>query len=188
MAEETVAQMIARAAQLVREKRRVEARDLLLQVVERDERCEQAWLWLGWVVEDPRDMQVALANALTINPNSEQARKGLEQLRERYGDLLVDVEPEAAPVSKPAAPAPPAPSPGEDVVVFQCYKCRAEIEVVFTGDGGYHGLTFCFGCRAAVHCCDNCVRHRETDCKEGQGIRGPAAAKTRNNCPQWRPG
>lgn len=193
MSEIPVAQLLARAIQLVREKRRAEARDLLLQVIERDERSEQAWLWLSGVVDDPRDMQIALANALTINPNNEQALRGLQVLRQRYGDLL---EAEAAPAAAAAEPSRPAvterPAPvavqtEEEVVVFKCYKCQADVEVLFGEEGAYQGPAFCFSCRAAVHCCDNCLRRREVDCKEREGIRGPAAAKTRNACQQWRP-
>jgi hypothetical protein len=175
VAEEPVAQLLARAIQLVRERRKGEARDLLLQVIERDEHSEQAWLWLSGVVDDPRDMQIALANALTINPNNEQARKGLDVLRQRYGDLL---EGETGP--GPAAAA------GEEVIAFHCYNCQAELECCLTGDGNYEGPDSCHSCRAIVHCCENCVQRRETVCKEKQGIRGPAI-KVRNHCPEWRP-
>jgi Tfp pilus assembly protein PilF len=61
------------------------ARDLLLQVVDADERNEEAWLWLSGAVDDPEDQQVALENALDINPNSEPARQGLAWLAEQQG-------------------------------------------------------------------------------------------------------
>ncbi len=180
MAEESVAQMLARAIQLVRARRREEGRDLLLRVIERDEKNEQAWLWMSGVVDDPRDMQVALANALTINPGNEQARRGLDMLRQRYGDLLDEPHPQAVPVADESGG-------GGESVAFSCYKCHTALEVCIAPDGTYDGPDSCFFCRAIVHCCENCCRRREIACKEAQGIRGPAAAKTRNRCPQWHP-
>lgn len=175
MAEESVSQTLARAIQLVRERRKEEARGLLLQVIERDESNEQAWLWLSGVVDDPQDMQVALANVLTINPGNEPARRGLEMLRQRYGDLL---QVEAAPVPDAAA---------EEMIAFKCYNCGTELEGCILGDGSYIGPDSCFSCRAIVHCCENCTQKREMPCKEREGIRGGAAIKTRNQCAEWRP-
>lgn len=53
------------------------ARDLLLKVVEADERNEEAWLWLSGAVDDLEDRQVALENVLEINPDNEYARLGM---------------------------------------------------------------------------------------------------------------
>lgn len=180
MAEESVSQLLARAIQLVRERRKEEGRDLLLQVVERDESNEQAWLWLSGVVDDPRDMQVALANVLTINPGNEQARKGLAMLQQHHGDLLVE---------EAVAPAPDetAAADGEELITFNCYNCQAELEVCILADGSYIGADSCYVCRAIVHCCENCVNKREIECKDREGIRGGAAIKTRNQCREWRP-
>ncbi len=61
------------------------ARDLLLQVVEADERNEEAWLWLSGAVDDPEDQQVALENALDVNPNLTAARQGIEWLSRQKG-------------------------------------------------------------------------------------------------------
>lgn len=168
MAEETVAELLNRAKRLARDRRREEARQLLLRIVEHDERNEEAWLWLSGVVDDPRDMQVALANALTINPGNEAAHRGLEMLRERYGDLLAEEE----------APAVPGDTGEEEVVALLCHSCHAEV---------YSVAEFCWKCHAAVHCCENCRHRRETGCKERHGIRGGAAAVTRNQCPEWTP-
>lgn len=180
MVEESVSQMLARAIQLVRERRKEEGRDLLLQVIEQDESNEQAWLWLSGVVDDPRDMQVALANALTINPGNEQARKGLAMLQQRYGDLLAE---------EVATPAPDAAAAGdkEEMIKFECYNCQTELEVCILADGSYIGADSCYACRAIVHCCENCINKREIECKEREGIRGGAAIKTRNQCREWRP-
>jgi hypothetical protein len=173
--------MLARAIQLVRERRKEEGRGLLLRVIERDENNEQAWLWLSGVVDDPRDMQVALVNALTINPTNEQARRGLVMLRQRYGDLLA--EEMAAPAPAPARAADDV----EEAITFACYNCHTELEGVLLGDGSYVGPDTCFSCRAIVHCCENCSKKREVACREREGIRGGAATKTRNKCLEWRP-
>ncbi|MBN1485114.1 MAG: tetratricopeptide repeat protein [Chloroflexia bacterium] len=169
--------------QAAREKRREEARDLLLQVIERDQWNEHAWLWLSGVVDDPRDMQVALANALTINPTNEAARKGLESLRRRHGNLLnAEEEPPPPPSEEPLAVSAgdleEELPPGATGATIRCYKCDAEI---------YDVAYRCWSCNAIVHCCENCVRKRETECKEEQGIRGPAAAVAHNECPWWNP-
>lgn len=172
----SVSEILSRAQQAVREKRREAARELLLQAIEIDEWNEQAWLWLSAVVDDPRDMQVALANALTINPNNDQARKGLELLRQRYGNLLTPEEEPPAPgaVSR-AEPEHREEGTGR---VLLCYRCQAEV---------YDVADYCWNCHAVVHCCQNCVYLRETACKERMGIRGPAASITRNSCPDWTP-
>lgn len=172
MVEESVPQLLARAIQLVRERHKEEARDLLLRVIERDENNEQAWLWLSGVVDDPRDMQMALANALTINPGNEQARRGLEMLRQRDGDLLAETAPAGG---------------AEEAIVFACYKCQTELEGCILADGSYIGPDMCFSCRAIAHCCENCAQRRTTECQEREGIRGGAAIKTRNQCREWRP-
>ncbi len=56
------------------------ARELLLQVVEADERIEEAWLWLSGAVDDPEDQRTALENVLALNPQNAHARYGLAVL------------------------------------------------------------------------------------------------------------
>lgn len=56
------------------------ARELLLQVVEADERNEEAWLWLSGAVDDPEDQRTALENVLAINPQNPHALYGLAVL------------------------------------------------------------------------------------------------------------
>lgn len=172
---ETTRALLERGIQAARAKRREEARQLLLQVVEREPYNEQAWLWLSGVVDDPRDMQVALANVLTINPGHQAARKGLDLLRQRYGNLL---QPEEEPPPTPGA-APRVGEKGEEEGgSLRCYSCGAEV---------YDVADFCWKCHAVVHCCENCLYRRETACKERMGIRGPAASVVRNRCPDWTP-
>jgi hypothetical protein len=74
---------------------RAAAREKLMRVVEQDELHEQAWVWLSAVVDTDEERIVCLENALTINPHSEAARRGLKKLG-------VDAPP--PPETAPAAP------------------------------------------------------------------------------------
>lgn len=58
-----------------------QARALLLQVVNANDQIEVAWLALADVLDDPDDQQVALENALALNPLNFAARDRLEALR-----------------------------------------------------------------------------------------------------------
>jgi len=75
-AQQWLAQGIARAKAGQRE----QARELLLRVVERDERNVQAWLWLSGVVDRIEDRRVALENVLTLEPQNALAQAGLDWL------------------------------------------------------------------------------------------------------------
>jgi tetratricopeptide (TPR) repeat protein len=86
--------------------KREEARALLMQVVEDDERNEQAWLWLAGVVDASEDIRTCLQNVLDLNPANQQARQGLAWLEKRYGPPVPPPEREI-PAAPPALPAPP---------------------------------------------------------------------------------
>lgn len=62
--------------------REQEARHVLLQVTDLDERNEQAWLWLSGIVESLEDRRVCLENVLAINPNNSHAQAGLRWLEQ----------------------------------------------------------------------------------------------------------
>src|SRR5512135_2353327 len=87
--------LIQQAIAAIKANRRSEARQILEQVVELDERSEQGWLWLSGCVDSPDEQKICLENVLTINPNNAKARKGLEMLKK----------------AKPRPPAPPSPGP-----------------------------------------------------------------------------
>ena len=97
--------------------RREEARVLLAQVVEADERNEQAWLWLSGLVEDPEEIRTCLENVLHLNPNNVKAQQGLAWVEQQHGArpvtdvAAIGVPPEQSvqPVEVAAAPAEPAP-------------------------------------------------------------------------------
>ncbi len=59
---------------------RTEARQLLLQVVEDDERNEDAWLRLASVLDHPEDRRMCLENVLELNPQHSAARAAVAQL------------------------------------------------------------------------------------------------------------
>src|SRR5262245_64178718 len=82
-----IAQLLYEGALAVQEGRHAEGQRLLLQVIERDEQNELAWLWLSGAMEDPADQQVALENVLAINSDNRAAQSGLSWLRQRYGTL-----------------------------------------------------------------------------------------------------
>jgi formylglycine-generating enzyme required for sulfatase activity len=67
---------------------KAEARDLLTQVVEQDERNEMAWLWLSGAVETDEERRICLENVLAINPNNSVAQRGLESLRKKSPKLF----------------------------------------------------------------------------------------------------
>lgn len=63
--------------------RKQEARRILVQVTELDERNEQAWLWLSGLVATLEERRICLENVLSINPNNSHARHGLNWLDEQ---------------------------------------------------------------------------------------------------------
>lgn len=73
--------MLNAAVAALKANRKLEARQLLEQVINIDERNEQAWLWLSGCVDSLEDQELCLQNVLDINPNNQKARKGLEMLQ-----------------------------------------------------------------------------------------------------------
>src|SRR5947208_10471990 len=95
----TMNDLLQQGIAAAREGRREEARALLAQVVEADERNEQAWLWLAGVVTEPEEMRICLENVLDLNPDNVKAQQGLAWVNARYG-----------PPEQPAPAAPTAPA------------------------------------------------------------------------------
>jgi tetratricopeptide (TPR) repeat protein len=173
------AQWLYEGALALSEGRREEARRLLMQVIERDEQNEQAWLWLSGAVEDPADQQIALENVLAINPNNSAARAGLEWLREHArSDTFVALSGATAPVDRQGPWAPPPPYDENEVVEIMCWQCQATL---------YSVAPFCWQCNAPVHSCNNCVFRDDQRCKPLQGLTNPLAWAAVNECPWWRP-
>ena len=107
--------------------RREEARALLTQVVEADDRNEQAWLWLSGLVEAPEEMRTCLENVLHLNPANPKAQQGIAWLEQRHGArpvadvAAIDALPEqsAPAVGDQSVPAEPLPldMPNPDAVL-----------------------------------------------------------------------
>lgn len=62
---------------------REQARELLTQVVQQDEKNIAGWLWLSGVVDSLEDREVCLENVLALEPNNAAASKGLSLLRKQ---------------------------------------------------------------------------------------------------------
>ncbi len=89
-----------------------QARRLLMAAVEADERQEQAWLWLGSVVEGREDQIVALENVLTLNPANVLAERKLGQLRAQ----MAFAGPDAPPIEQRKPLLGPSPYVASDMV------------------------------------------------------------------------
>ncbi|MBN1217296.1 MAG: tetratricopeptide repeat protein [Anaerolineae bacterium] len=65
-----------------------QAREILLQAVEIDERNVQTWLWLSAVVNDPTDKFTCLQNVLELDPDNKHAQLGLARLKQQVNSPL----------------------------------------------------------------------------------------------------
>src|SRR5688500_5452452 len=92
---------LAQAAALLRAGRLGEARALLVEVVRREPRADQAWFLLSLAVEDARQQRDCLLRALQLNPKHGAARERLAELDEDQRESL--------PAPVPVPPAPRAP-------------------------------------------------------------------------------
>lgn len=108
MMSEEIARILREGIAAARAGDKEQARRLLLEVTERDERNEEAWLWLSGVVDDPEEMRICLENVLAINPANERARQGLAWVQKR---LAQRPPTPPSPPPPPPIPAPPVPRP-----------------------------------------------------------------------------
>jgi tetratricopeptide (TPR) repeat protein len=120
-----VAELLRRGITAAQAGRREEARQLLLHVVELDERNERAWLWLSGVVDSRDDRRVCLENVLAINPGNPHARQGLRHL---------DQQIVTAPVAEERCPRCQSPIPSSGRA---CPNCGQMLVVVCPRCGGY---------------------------------------------------
>ena len=79
---------LQQAIQAARAGRKMEARDLLIQIVEVDPHNEMAWMWLSGLVDSLEDRIIACENVLTINPANQKVRAHLEELQRQQKSLL----------------------------------------------------------------------------------------------------
>ncbi len=81
-------------------------RERLMQVLKLNGEHEQAWLWLSATLTTTRGRAYCLKNVLRINPNSQAARRGLEQLGISMAQIPVSRRPPTPP-SLPLTPSQP---------------------------------------------------------------------------------
>lgn len=74
---------VKQAAAASRERRKPEARQILLYAIHRDNRNEEAWVQLSRIAKDEQEYEKSLRSVLVINPDNAQAREQLEDLAER---------------------------------------------------------------------------------------------------------
>src|SRR5258706_10062108 len=80
MANEQAKQLLQQGIAAAKAGQPAEARQLLQQAVKRDPTNESAWLWLSSVAKDDQERIFCLKKILEINPNNENAIKGLRQV------------------------------------------------------------------------------------------------------------
>jgi tetratricopeptide (TPR) repeat protein len=80
MANEQAKHVLQQGIAAARAGQQAQARQLLQEAVRRDPRSEAAWLWLSSVAKDNQERIFCLKQLLAINPNNENAIKGLRQL------------------------------------------------------------------------------------------------------------
>src|SRR5437016_3329546 len=80
MANEQAKQLLQQGIAAAKAGQPAEARQLLQQAVRSDPSSEAAWLWLSSVAKDDQERIFCLKKLLEINPNNENAIKGLQQL------------------------------------------------------------------------------------------------------------
>lgn len=72
--------MVRTGIEAYRSGKKAEARKLLEKAIELDDYNEQAWMWLSAVVETEEEQRTCLENVLVINPDNEEAKRGLKML------------------------------------------------------------------------------------------------------------
>ncbi len=73
--ESEVSRLLAQGVAFAQAGQRVQAYNVLLDVVELDQHNELAWLWLSTLTDNLDDQRICLENVLTINPNNTFARE-----------------------------------------------------------------------------------------------------------------
>ncbi|MBN2302994.1 MAG: hypothetical protein JXQ72_00865 [Anaerolineae bacterium] len=111
--------LVRQAAEAFRNGQRQEARGLLEQAIELDQRHEIAWLWMSAVAETPEDQKICLENVILLNPNNQQARQRLNAINQQGAgqDAAASTSSPSVPDSS-AAPPPVAPPPAGDSTPF----------------------------------------------------------------------
>jgi hypothetical protein len=95
---------------------KIQARQLLAQVVRQDSKNETAWLWMSGMVSTARERRICLERVLSINPNNDAARRGLAELKQhkvRDQDTDPRGEPSQLADTRPMKPSKKRTEPSE---------------------------------------------------------------------------
>jgi len=101
--EEQIAALMQRGRDSAHAGQRARARRYFTAALEIDPSCEEAWLELADVTDDPQESMALLAQVLTLNPRNEPARQSLRALRREVGNLPPYRSPHLPVVAAPQA-------------------------------------------------------------------------------------
>jgi len=101
MSNEQARQVLQQGIAAARAGQTAQARQLLQEAARRDPRSEAAWLWLSSLAKDNAERTFCLKKVLEINPNNENALKGLRAMGVISG------------TEAPSAPPPSIPLPDD---------------------------------------------------------------------------
>lgn len=110
---------------------RAQASQLFRQAIQLDPNYEMAWLWLSAVVDSIHERRTCLERALTINPRSESAKRGLAKLpppeQAPDQDILPppSLQADASTSAAPSISTPAQSLPTQAVMVSKPAKRRA---------------------------------------------------------------
>ncbi len=111
--------------------------ELLLAVVEEDEKNEEAWLWLSSVVESDEDKRICLENVLVINPENAPAKRGLTRLAgETSGAGEMNEEFTIRRHNNPVSPAASILYPGQNITEWHWREPAIQHGVAIPGYQG----------------------------------------------------
>jgi Tfp pilus assembly protein PilF len=71
---------LKRAEGLIKEGREDEAREILIQMLKKDQSNDDAWVWLASITENREKRQKCLEEALKHNPNNTTAKRVLQKM------------------------------------------------------------------------------------------------------------
>ena len=114
---------------------RERARELLMRLLEQDERNAPAWLWLSSVVDGLEEREICLENVLAVDPDNSAARRGLVWVREQKG--AQPLAPAAAVPESPVVARTRTPiSPAAAILRQDLDDLQSESEMAGAADGG----------------------------------------------------
>src|SRR3990172_12487577 len=73
-------QLLREAISSIKSGNKTVGRQLLIRVLEEDDKNESAWLWLTQCVTTPNEKRECFERVLEINPNNQHAKDGLKRM------------------------------------------------------------------------------------------------------------